>query len=69
MLLYIRNEVSKRGLRCRLNSGKNIKEQLKPECVKHDTYQADRNMCSRPSDPSETVAVDRVAAVIELSRT
>jgi len=48
MLLYIRNEVSKRGLRCRLNSGKNIKEQSKPECVMHDTYHADTNVCSVP---------------------
>lgn len=69
MLLYIRNEVSKRGLRCRLNSGKNIKEQLKPEYVKHDTYQADRNICSIPCDPSVSVAIAKVAAVIEPSRT
>jgi len=67
MLLYIRNEVSKRGLRCRLNSGKTIKEHLKPECVKHVTYQADRNVCSVATDPFVSVAVDKVAAVIELS--
>jgi hypothetical protein len=52
-----------------LNSGKNIKEQLKPEYVKHGTYQADRNICSVPCDPSVTVAVVKVAAVIELFRT
>jgi hypothetical protein len=67
--LYIRNEVSKRGLRCRLNSGKNIKEQLKPEYAKHDTYRADRNICSIPCDPSVAVAVGKLAAVIELFRT